>query len=107
MLLLILLVGGGFLYYRGVLRPDPQRLEDWALPKLNDIFGPGVVHGPASVDLLEGVYIPSLEVPGTTPGTPGLRAASVEIRHDPLALSAGVMRLRSVVIRKPQISMHE
>jgi hypothetical protein len=102
-----LLLGGGWLWYRGLLRPDPQRLETWATAALQDVFGPETTHGRVEVDLLGGVQVYGLRVPSHQSEEPALWADSVEIQHDVLALSAGVLRLRRLVLRGPRISTHE
>ena len=107
LLLLAVLLGGGFLVYRTSLRPQPERLESWAEAALRDLFGPDLTHGAVEVDLLRGVRVSALRVqrPGAT--EPALYAESVEVRHDVLAMSAGVLALEKVVVRGPVIATHE
>ncbi len=105
--ILALLVAGGIVFYRSVLRPDPHRLEAWAEGALRDMFGPDVTHGPMEVDLLEGVKVSSLSVPGRPGAEPALWADSVEIRHDVLALAAGVPRLKSVKVLRAKVATYE
>lgn len=102
-----ILLSAGWLFHRVTLRPDPDRLRSWAEEALVEIFGKGVRHGDVSVDVLEGVRIQDLrvEVPGRP--TPVLSAERVDVRHDVLALSAGVLRLRSIAIRAPKVSTRE
>ena len=107
LLCVALLLGGGFLWYRGLLRPEPQRLEAWATAALKDVFGPEMTHGQVSVDVLEGVTISELRVPSHDGPGDALYAQQVEIQHDALAMTAGVYRVRRIVLRGPLISTHE
>jgi hypothetical protein len=106
LLLVALLIAGGWFYWEKAIRPDPSRLETWAQRALHDVFGPELTHGKVELDLLAGVRIRDLLVPGRD-GGPALRAEVVDVQHDLLALSAGVLRLRRIVIRGPLISTHE
>jgi hypothetical protein len=105
--LLALLLGGGIWFYLVALRPDPQRLEDWAARALEDIFGPHVRHGEMTVDLIDGVRIENLRVEDPTRSMPPLWAERVEVQHDVLALTTGILRLRRLTIEDPRISMRE
>lgn len=109
-LLLVSLLAGGWIALRTSRRPEPVRLATWAESALTDLFGRGVHHGAMSVDLLEGVHIVDLRVDGpegAAGGEPSLSAREIEIRHDVLALTAGVPRLASVVLKGPRITAHE
>src|SRR5207237_1339130 len=95
LLCVALLLGGGWLWYRGMLRPDPQRLETWATAALQDVFGPATTHGRVDVDVLEGVTVADLRVPsrdgtgdalftqGVVDGTFQLRASPTSTRFRP------------------------
>ena len=105
--ILVCLLGAGWFFGRGLLKPEPQRLETWAENALRQVFGPNLRYGKVSLDLLEGVRIADLSVQGPGDAKPPLQAAVVEVQHDPLAMSAGVLRLRRIVLRRPRISTHE
>ena len=106
-ILLALFVGGAVVFWNMTLRPEPRRLSDWAVEALKELFGPDVTHGEVRVDLLEGVVIRGLSVPRAGSNEPALWADEVLIQHDVLALSAGIPRLREVILRGPRISTHE
>ncbi len=89
------------------MRPEPQRLSAWAERALVGLFGPHLTHGRVEVDLLSGVRIQGLSVQGPLDAEPTLYAEEVEIRHDVLALTAGVARLREVGLRGIRLSAHE
>jgi hypothetical protein len=105
--LLAALVGGLYFFQRTVLRPEPARLEAFAEAALTDIFGPHLTHGRVVAHPLDGVRIEGLRVQGPDDPAPTLEADAVELRHDPLAITAGVLRLTSVVLVRPRISTHE
>jgi hypothetical protein len=105
--LLAALVGGLYFFQRTVLRPEPARLEAFAEAALAEIFGPHLTHGRVVADPLDGVRIEGLRVQGPDDPAPTLEAEAVELRHDPLAITAGVLRLKSVVLVRPLISTHE
>lgn len=105
--LLAALVGGLYFFQRTVLRPEPARLEAFAEAALADIFGPHLTHGRVVAHPLDGVRIEGLRVQGPDDPAPTLEAEAVELRHDPLAITAGVLRLKSVVLVRPLISTHE
>lgn len=107
LVVLVALVGGLYLFQRTVLRPEPARLEAFAENALLELFGPDVRHGRVVAQPLDGVRIEALSVHGPEGGPPGLFADAVEIRHDPLALTAGVLRLRSVTLERPVLTMRE
>lgn len=105
--LLAALVGGLYFFQRTVLRPEPARLEAFAEAALRGLFGPNVTHGRVVVDPLDGVRLERLRVQGPKDPAPTLEAEAIELRHDPLALTAGVLRLKSVVLVRPILSTHE
>ncbi len=105
--LLVALVAGGVLSYRTAFRPEPTRLADWAESALSDLFGRDVTHGTVTVDLLDGVRIVDLRVQKPGDAEPRLFAGEILIRHDVLALTAGVPRLSSIVLKNPILSVHE
>jgi len=106
-LLLLVLLGGGVVFYKTSMRPEPQRLSAWAERALVGLFGPHITHGRVEVDILSGVRIQALSVQGPGDAEPTLFAEEVEIRHDVLALTAGVARLREIGLRGIRISAHE
>ncbi len=107
-LLIAALVLGGVLFYRATLRPEPMRLATWAEGALARPLRPGRHPRCGSiVDLLEGVRIAGLSVERPGEAGPSLFAREIDIRHDVLALTAGVPRLASVVLKGPRISAHE
>lgn len=106
-LLIVALLAGGVVFYRTTLHPEPMRLASWAERALTDLFGPDVRHGAVTVDLLEGVRISELRVTRPGEAEPSLYAREIDIRHDVLALTAGVPRLASVVLKGPRIDARE
>ena len=106
-LLLVALVAGGVLSYKTAFRPEPMRLATWAEGALSHLFGNDVTHGTVTVDLLDGVRIVDLRVQKAGDPEPRLFAGEIVIRHDVLALTAGVPRLSSVVLKRPILAAHE
>lgn len=104
---LLVLVGAGVQGWRMIVRPDPTLLVDLAAQRLAAILGPGVEYEDVQIDLLDGVTIHRLRVRTTQTDLPTLEARRVEIRHDPLALAAGLYRPEQIEIEGARIVARE